>query len=151
MEKVIFDLASPADAAAIAQMEKLCFPEAWSEAAVGEAMENGTFYIAARSGEDLIGYAGAAMVLDEGQVANIALLPDFRGRGLGREITKRMIGKCLEMGARFITLEVRHTNTAALNLYLSLGFKEVGRRKNYYRDPSADAILMTLSKEDYNG
>ncbi len=148
MENIVFCLATPADAAAIAQIEKLCFPEAWSEDAVRQAMENGTFYIAARNGGSLIGYAGAAVVLDEGQVANIALLPDYRGRGLGRELTERMIAQCKNSGAEFITLEVRHTNETALGLYRALGFKEVGRRKNYYRDPAADAILMTLYKED---
>ena len=148
MKDVILRNASKADAAAIAEIEAICFPEAWSEPMVTSAMENGTFYIGAYLGDKLVGYAAAAIVLDEGQVANIALDPAARGKGLGRALTKALIDRCFEAGCSFITLEVRHTNTVAINLYTSLCFRQVGLRKNYYSNPTADAILMTLTKED---
>lgn len=144
--EIILREADRADAASIAEIEKLCFPEAWSEKMVLSAMENGVFYIAAVSGGEIIGYAGGAQVLDEGQVANIALRPEFRGRGLGRRLTEALINRYLEKGCSVITLEVRHNNTPAISLYSSLGFVEVGRRKNYYSNPAADAILMTFYK-----
>lgn len=138
------------DIPALVCLEKLCFPEAWSEDMILSAMNSGTFYIAAFSGEELAGYAAANIVLDEGQVANIALFPAFRGKGLGKTLTKAMIERCFENGCQTVTLEVRHTNAVAIGLYECLGFKTVGKRKDYYRDPKADGILMTLFKEDYN-
>lgn len=145
MEKrYIFKDASAADAEAIAAIEAICFPEAWSRDMVAEAMANGTFYKAVFDDERLVGYAAAKIVIDEGQVANIAIHPDYRGKGLGKWITHNMIAQCFDSGCELITLEVRHTNEIAISLYTSLGFKEVGRRKGYYSD--ADAVLMNLSK-----
>ena len=140
--------ALPSDAAAIAAIEKECFPEAWSENMVLSAMENGTFYIAAFLGDSLAGYAAAAVVVDEGQVANIAVRAPYRGKGLGKALTSALITECINNGCETITLEVRRTNTTAINLYKSLGFKEVGRRKDYYSSPKADALLFTLLKGD---
>ena len=147
---IIIKTAERADVPSIARLEKLCFPEAWSEDMILSAMECGTFYVAAYDNGQCIGYAGANVVLDEGQVANIAVYPEYRGKGIGRALTKAMAERCFNSGCATVTLEVRHTNTTAISLYESLGFRAVGRRKDYYRDPKADGILMTLLKEDYN-
>lgn len=152
LNNIVFKKAEKADAQSIARIEKICFPEAWSEEMILSAMENGTVYIGAYAEGECIGYAGANIVLDEGQVANIALDPCFRGIGLGRRLCQELIDYCFRNGCASITLEVRHTNAVARKLYTSLGFKEVGCRKNYYSSPAADAILMTLEKgEDTNG
>lgn len=129
----------------IAALENLCFAHPWSEESVKSAMESGTVYLCARKGDDVLGFAGVKPVVDEGQVANIAVHPAHRGQGLGRRLAVRMAEYCRELGCATVTLEVRRSNLPARKLYLSVGFCEVGVRKNYYRDPVEDGILMTLT------
>ena len=148
MDKRLYEI-SPAkkeDVSAIAAIEQICFPEAWNENMILSAMDGGTTYLAAYDNGRCIGYAAAAIVVGEGQVANIAVHPDYRSKGLGRSLTAALVDFCFAAGCDCLTLEVRHTNTIARRLYLSLGFEEVGLRRNYYSNPTADAVLMTLNK-----
>ena len=82
-------------------------------------------------------------VLDEGYVTNIGVLPEFRRRGIGAKIVNQLINFSKEKTLSFLSLEVRVSNMAAINLYKSLGFEEVGKRKNFYRLPNEDALIMT--------
>jgi len=82
-------------------------------------------------------------VLDEGYVTNIGVLPDFRRRGIGAKIVKELIDFSVEKALSFLSLEVRVSNLAAIELYKSFGFEEVGKRKNFYRLPNEDALIMT--------
>lgn len=85
------------------------------------------------------------LILDEAHIATIAVHPDYRGRDIGRAILLTALRECVSQGARSATLEVREHNPVAINMYASLGFAVVGRRKHYYQDTDEDAILMTLA------
>ena len=85
------------------------------------------------------------LVVDEGQIANVAVAPAWRKQGIGRLLMERMIAKCIALGGVRLCLEVRLSNQPARRLYANLGFQEVGLRKNYYTQPLEDAILMDLS------
>jgi len=81
------------------------------------------------------------LLLDEGHIMDVAVDPEFRGRGVGRLLVQRVIDDCRDGGASFISLEVRVSNIAAINLYRDMGFVETGRRKRYYKD-GEDALMM---------
>ena len=99
--------------------------------------------LAAVLGEEVVGFAGMQQVLDEGYITNIAVAESCRRKGLGRAMLGALIDHCRESGASFLTLEVRQSNAPAIALYESMGFLPEGRRKNFYRQPTEDAILMT--------
>ena len=128
----------------IAELEKACFSEPWSEASLEEELFNPqASFIVAEDGEGgVLGYAGLHVVLDEGYIANVAVEEAARRHGVA--------GALLDVYCRFgqahlsfLTLEVRESNKAAIGLYLKHGFEEVARRKNFYSDPKEDAIIMT--------
>jgi ribosomal-protein-alanine N-acetyltransferase len=123
-----------------AELEKLCFSEPWSEKAILEEAERG-FFVAAYIDGEFAGYAGMLCVLDERDVCNIATVPEFRGKGVGRALTSALIESARESGASVIMLEVRKSNAAAIALYEKAGFTLVGQRKNFYTMPREDALL----------
>ena len=99
-------------------------------------------------GDTLAGYIVLSIVLDEGSIDNVAVVPEFRRRGIADLLLSHAEeqGRALELA--FLTLEVRSRNEPAIRLYEKHGFVEVGRRKNYYEKPREDAILMTLFLSD---
>lgn len=130
---------------AIAEIERLCFSQPWSENALHEELFNDTacFIAAVTETGDVVGYAGLHCVLDEGYIDNVAVRPEYRRQGVAGELLRAF----LRFGAAklaFLTLEVRASNAPAIALYAKHGFREVGRRKNYYSAPTEDALLMTL-------
>jgi ribosomal-protein-alanine N-acetyltransferase len=130
-----------ADSAKLAaELEKMCFSEPWSEKAILEEAERG-FCVAAYIDGEFAGYAGMLCVLDERDVCNIATVPHFRGKGVGRALTDALIASARESGASVIMLEVRKSNAAAIALYEKAGFTLVGQRKNFYTLPREDALL----------
>lgn len=138
--------AVPSQAAAIAEIEQMCFPQPWSEAAILTEMEkNAVVLVCQNENGSIIGWGGAEIVLDEASVTNIAVLPSFRRRGAGRAITQALIGFCREKGAATLTLEVRVSNNAAITLYESLGFIRLGLRPRFYESPREDAVMMRLT------
>ena len=86
----------------------------------------------------------AWFIVDELHVATLATHPEFRAQGIGRSLLLHVLGSAKEEGALKSFLEVRESNTVAINLYRSFGFEEDGRRLDYYKDNGEDAILMTL-------
>jgi ribosomal-protein-alanine N-acetyltransferase len=108
--------------------------------------DHSMFLVVEDKGE-IIGYCGLLMVLDEGDVTNVAVRSDRQREGIGQfmmESMKRLAG---DLGITIIHLEVRAGNGTAIRLYERLGFIRDGLRKNYYSDPVEDAILMTWTKE----
>ena len=91
----------------------------------------------------LIGYIGIKAVIDEGYITNIAVFPEFRRRGVAKALLNKVFEFAKEKGLSFVSLEVRPSNTEAISLYEKTGFKEEGRRKNFYRLPLEDALIMT--------
>lgn len=137
------------NAANMAELERLCFSCPWSLNLCRAELEHDyARYWGAFIDDALIGYAGLNLVIDEGHITNIAVLPEHRRSG----IAKTLVGLMLKSGPRLFTLEVRESNAAAIGLYASFGFKPVGRRRGYYDKPREDALIMTLELSDeYTG
>lgn len=130
----------------LAALEARCFPaDPWSEHMFRQALDSPDTVILLAEGEDstLLGYAVLYTVLDEGNLDNIAVARSFRRRGVADALLSALAGLCRERGIVRLMLEVRASNAPALALYHKYGFAEVGWRKNYYRNPREDAILMT--------
>lgn len=131
----------------IASLEKECFSSPWSENALREELSNGfaRFFAAVCDGE-VCGYIGAHNILGEIYMTNIAVSEKYRCKGIGEKLLQKLISVCENEQADFITLEVRESNSAALNLYEKTGFKAVGKRKAFYENPREDAVLMTYKR-----
>lgn len=133
----------PEDADAVAEVEKKCFPVPWSrESFWREASNDNTLYLLILNDDEIIGYAGTWISFEEAQITNVAVVPEYRGSGNGRALMEELIRRVKEKGVTAMTLEVRPSNTVALGLYESLGFKDCGRRPKYYSDNGEDAIIM---------
>lgn len=130
---------------ALAALERICFSDPWSENAFRAELGNpgARFMVAQDSAGMLLGYLGLHYVLDEGYIANIAVDPLFRRQGIGSALLEDAADFARQAGLAFLTLEVRKSNLGAQALYREHGFCPVGVRKNYYRDPAEDALLMT--------
>jgi len=129
----------------IALIERECFSEPWSEASLEEELYNPlcSYIVAQRHDGAVLGYAGMHVVADEGYIDNIAVRSDYRERGIASELLEAFL-RFGRAKLAFLTLEVRPSNEPAIQLYYKYGFAQVGRRKNYYRSPREDAIIMTL-------
>lgn len=104
------------------------------------------FLVVEEKGE-ILGYCGLLMVLDEGDVTNVAVKRDRQREGIGNFLMESMLRLAYEQGIRTVHLEVRAGNSAAVRLYERLGFVKDGIRKGYYTDPVEDAVLMTRRQE----
>ena len=93
----------------------------------------------------MVGMIVVWMILDEAHIATIAVLPDFRGKGIGRSLLIIALREAIRQGATHATLEVRANNVSAQNLYHSFQFQTVGQRPQYYRDNNEDALIMTTN------
>lgn len=127
----------------VAELEKLCFAMPWSEKSVAGELDNPlALWLVAMDGESLAGYVGSQTVMDETDMMNLAVTPQFRRQGVGEALVNALVASLKELGSRCLTLEVRDSNGPARALYAKLGFAEVGRRRGYYRDPREDALIL---------
>lgn len=136
----------PDDIAAVVAIEELSLstPRSPSVFARELSANSQAHYLVLTAGPDIIGYAGYWLVGEEAQINIIAVHPDWRQRQLGKLILLLLLRQAQEQGVSLTTLEVRQSNHVAQQLYISLGFETVGRRRNYYRAPTEDALLMDL-------
>jgi [ribosomal protein S18]-alanine N-acetyltransferase len=143
---ILFRPMKVTDIPAIMEIEKLSFADPWSEVSFEDEITANdlAYYIVSLINGNITGYAGMWVVLDEAQLTNVALHPDYRGQGTGTEILSYMIELAKQLGASIMTLEVRKSNQIAQRIYRNLGFTVRGTRKNYYPDNGEDAILMGL-------
>jgi ribosomal-protein-alanine N-acetyltransferase len=127
----------------IAELERLCFSDPWSENSIRYELTNPLSYwlVAVEDGR-VAGYVGSQSVLDEADMMNIAVHPDFRRRGVAQSLVEGLVAGLKEKNIRCLTLEVRASNDPAISLYQKLGFAQVGRRPNYYRNPKEDALIL---------
>ncbi len=130
----------------IAELENLCFSHPWSKRSLEEFFDNKLSYCIVATSHDLpdiaIGYIGAYIIFDNADITNIAVHPDYRRMSIGSKLIEQMIDHCKQQMVSRISLEVRLSNTIAQRLYIKHGFSVVGTRKNYYKDPIEDAVLM---------
>jgi ribosomal-protein-alanine N-acetyltransferase len=124
------------------------FSNPWSENTFRGEIQNTSvsfpLVVVLKPGERVIGYIIFWHIREDVQINNLAVHPEFRGRGIGEALMRHIIDRVKKNGATFITLEVRPSNTAAVTLYQKLGFEILGTRKNYYTNPDEDAYLMGL-------
>ena len=127
----------------VAQLEKLCFSDPWSENSVASELNNPlAFWLVALEGDRVAGYVGSQSVMGESDMMNVAVHPDFRRQGIGRCLIEELILQLKNRDCYSLTLEVRASNAPAIALYEALGFAEAGRRRNYYRNPKEDALIL---------
>lgn len=133
----------------IAELEKICFSAPWSERSIASELENKlAFWLVAMEEDRLAGYIGSQTVMGETDMMNVAVHPDFRRRGVGEALVNALVENLKTMGSHCLTLEVRVSNAPAIALYRKLGFSEIGRRKNYYRNPKEDALILRKEWEN---
>ncbi len=126
--------------AQVATLEKQIFSDAWSENSVRSELTNElSLWLVALDGDTVAGYIGSQTVLGEADMLNLAVKPEYRRQGLGRQLVNELIR---QLDAHCLTLEVRVSNEPAKNLYESMGFRQVGLRKNYYEKPREDALIL---------
>lgn len=132
----------------VMQIERIVFQPGWSEQAFLQDLRNpSTLYLILRFQGKIVGYAGMWMVVDEAHITNVAVLPEYRGRGFAQRLIFRLLNLARARGMTRATLEVRVSNTPAQKLYEKFGFRPVSVRKRYY-DDGEDALIMWL--EDLN-
>ena len=119
-----------------------CFgASAWSRESIVSELENPVSYCAVALEEDqVIGYIAFERIADEGSLIELAVTPEHRKKGIGRELTELMLTSC--SGMRTVCLEVRASNIPAINLYRAVGFMPISTRKDYYDSPREDAVIM---------
>ena len=128
---------------AVAELEKICFSDPWSENSVASELKNKlALWLVAEEEGRVAGYIGSQTCGDESDVMNVAVHPDFRRRGIAEALVNGLVEELKAIESHCLTLEVRASNVPAISLYEKLGFAEVGRRKNYYRNPREDALIM---------
>ena len=126
-----------------AQLEKQCFSDPWSENSVASELNNRlSLWLVALDGDTVAGYVGSQSVLDEADMMNIAVHPDYRRQGIGRDLVLALAEALQKKGIRGLMLEVRQSNAPAIALYEQLGFQQVGMRPNYYRNPKENALIL---------
>lgn len=129
--------------AQVAELEKICFADPWSEKSIASELENPlSYWLVALEGSTVAGYAGSQTVLGETDMMNVAVRPECRRQGVAEALIAALIAGLKKRESHCLTLEVRDSNAPARALYEKLGFLEVGRRKNYYRNPGEDALIL---------
>ncbi len=140
---------TPAHLEGAAALEKMCFSSPWSAQSL-ELLTNdgiGVGYLLQAGGSPaaeaaVIAYGGMLITVDEGQITNIAVHPEHRREGLGYAIVQALLRHAKDSRLESVSLEVRVSNTAAIELYRKVGFVEAGRRKGFYQKPTEDALVM---------
>ncbi len=145
-DKIIIRNYVPKDIHRIAEIERLCFSQPWSENALLQFCENpfGRILTVEKDGV-VAGYITYCEIFEEIQIANVAVAPDFRRMGMGEMLILNLIKDGELKNAEIITLEVRQSNHPAQFLYEKCGFKVEGKRKNFYSNPKEDAVLMNYT------
>ena len=142
--------AVPDDAAAIAEIDRICSARPWNEQQFREEIEFPQAYTCVCETEsDVVGFATMQTAAEFAHINEFAVHPDHRRRGLGRSMMQDIVRECGERGCDSISLEVRRSNAPARALYESFGFRQEGVRKDFYIKPVEDAlVLVTKLKED---
>jgi len=137
--------AVPADAAGLVAIERCAFSDPWSEASFREALTSPwTFGLIAETGRGVAGYLVGREVAGTGEVLNLAVAPELRHRGIGGALLQAGLAALRRRKVDEVFLEVRESNVSARALYAAYGFRPVGQRAAYYRNPREDALVLRL-------
>ena len=125
-------------------IETECFSHPWSKQSLEEEMNNETsLFLVTKEENEVIGYIGMSIVIDEGYIFNVAVRENHRNKGVATALINELVTYGKKNNFSFITLEVRESNLPAISLYSKFGFIKAGERKDYYSNPKENAILMT--------
>ena len=133
------------DVPRVAAIEQSAFTDPWPATAfAGLLGRDHVVFLVARedAGAPVVGYVVAIFGGGEGEIANLAVAPEVRGRGVGAQLVEAALSEAPQRGVERLYLEVRESNAAARRLYDSCEFEEVGRRPGYYRRPAEDALIL---------
>ncbi len=144
-ETVIINKMSAKDVDGVIKIEESAYGDHhWSKDSFLNEIRNdlARYYSLHTSEGELAGYAGCWHILDEAHITTIAIAPEYRKRHYGQALLKQIIDDCYKEKIKYITLEVRVSNTPAINLYSKYGFTSFGTRKKYYQNNNEDALIM---------
>ncbi len=134
-----------ADLDEVMVIERRSFSAPWEESTFRGLMRRpSAALLVAETDDELTGYSVMWFAADEGELGDIAVVPERRGEGIGRRLLRESISVAASRGTRSLYLEVRESNDVARRLYEKVGFNVVGVRKQYYTEPVEDAIVMRL-------
>jgi ribosomal-protein-alanine N-acetyltransferase len=132
-----------ADVRAVYEIEVLSFRTPWSyRSLMGELKNDVAHYTVMEKDGEIIGYCGMWVLFEEAHITNIAIRPEQRGSGYGKQLLHASMRAAASFGAEMMTLEVREHNTVAQKMYEEMDFMQQGRRKRYYTDTGEDALLL---------
>lgn len=138
-----FRRAVPYDGIDIARAEELIFPDPWSERDIIDLIcTEGGMCFSATDGGRVVAYVIGRLIPPEGEIYRVAVLPEYRQRGVAYRLLDYAVKNSRGDGLETLFLEVRSRNLAAIKLYTAYGFRRIGVRKNYYKDPTDDALIM---------
>ena len=127
----------------VAALEKECFSDPWSQRSVASELDNPlALWLVWEEDGQVLGYVGSQTVLDETDMMNVAVSAQARRRGIAQALVEALVLRLKQRGSRCLTLEVRASNAPAICLYEKLGFRQVGRRPNYYSHPKEDGLIL---------
>ena len=127
----------------VAELEKICFSDPWSEKSIASELTNPlSLWLVAVEDDWVAGYVGSQSVMGESDMMNVAVHPDFRRKGVAELLVRELVAALAKNDNHCLSLEVRASNVSAISLYEKLGFAQVGLRKNYYRNPKEDALIL---------
>lgn len=145
MKEIIIRDIDKNDAARLFEINVESFSKPWSlEAMKKESKNKLASYKVAEIDGQIVAYAGFWLIMDEAEITNVVVAKDFRGNKISKLLMNELINEASKRGAVAMSLEVRSKNEIAKNLYMKLGFKVDGMRKNYYNNPKDDCFIMTL-------
>ena len=127
----------------VASLEKICFVDPWSEMSIAAELRSvWSYWLVAIHEDQVVGYIGSQSSIDESDVMNVAVHPDWRRHGIAEALIGNLVAELKNRGSHALLLEVRASNAPAISLYEKMGFVQVGCRKNYYRNPKEDALIL---------
>lgn len=139
------------DILSVAGLERLIFSKPWSAKSLTESLKDPMYhFFTAEEDGIIVGYMGLYAVCGEGNITNIAVMPEYRRRGIGEALLKAMLESCREEGTAAVTLEVRESNRGAICLYEKYGFTIAGVRPGFYEEPREDAVIMWNDVNNYH-
>ncbi len=134
------------------EIEQECFSPPWStESLLAELESEHTICLGANFGETTVGFCLLSVIAGEGTVLQVAVLPEYRKKGIGKQLTLAAMKQAMKLGAEVVFLEVRVSNSSARGLYQALGFKEIAVRKGYYRDGETAMIMQWREQNENSG
>lgn len=126
----------------VAALEKITFSAPWTEKSLEFFLDELNFCAMLLDDGELASYCTVTTVLDEAQIVNVATDPRFKRQGFAKSVLEYVFEECRKREISSVSLEVRESNEGAIALYRALGFEVLGKRKNFYADPTEDALVM---------